>query len=125
MIQPLFMLFGVALFALRLVLGTMVFEESFSKAKQWKSAPPSLSFKEKCTIVIELLSALMLLVGFFTQLAALLLLFRVTFAHFKKEKFLNMSDQRFFALCVAALFAIMAAGGGLWSADELFGIILY
>jgi hypothetical protein len=62
---------------------------------------------------------------FFTQLAALLLLIRVAFAHFKKEGFLNMSDQRFFALLVAVLFALVAAGGGLWSADEFFGIILY
>lgn len=125
MIQPLFVLFGVALFALRLVIGAMVFEESLPKVKQWKSAPLTLSGKEKRALVLEILTAIFLLLGFLTQLAALLLLIRVAFAHFKKESFLNMSDQRFFALLVAALFALVAAGGGLWSVDEFFGIVLY
>jgi uncharacterized membrane protein YphA (DoxX/SURF4 family) len=103
----------------------MVFEESLPKAKQWKNAPLALSRKQKSILILELLAGALLLIGFFTQLAALLLLIRVAFAHFKKEGFLNMSDQRFFALLVAVLFALVAAGGGLWSADEFFGIILY
>lgn len=122
MIQPLFILSGIALFALRIILGAVVFDSAF---KALRSGRTGMTAFQKTWASLAAVFGIALVLGLFSQISAVVLMALVILSRIRKEKPFGIEDDRILVLFLFSLFAIAAMGGGAWSADGFSGIILY
>lgn len=133
MIQPLFIFSDWGILILRLVLALILIIHGLPKIKNLKTTAQGfkeIGFKPAkfwafIAAVAEFFGGLMLLVGFLTQLVALITAigFLVILLKLKaKQKFHN-SELEF--LILAAALALLTLGGGTISLDQYWLIYLY
>lgn len=122
MIQPLFILSGIALFTLRVILGAIVFDSAF---RALRSGRVSMSTFQKTWNSLAAVFGVALVLGLFSQISAIALIILVIFGRVRRERPFGIEDDRILVLFLFSLFAVAAMGGGAWSADGFSGIILY
>jgi len=128
MFSNLFIFHDCALLILRLALGLIFLAHGIRKAKKLSPTMDwfaSLGFRPgwfwaPLVMGVEILGSVMLITGFFTQVAAVLLAFNMAVAFFvnarNKEPFFKVLELDL--ILFAALLLVAATGGGVYSLDQ-------
>jgi uncharacterized membrane protein YphA (DoxX/SURF4 family) len=125
MVQPFFVLAPFALFLLRGVVGLLVFENGVRLAKNLRTPGAPTGAYARVAAVVKTTSGLFLVLGLFTQLAAILFLVHLVVMRVRKDRFFLGDDRRLFWVFIALMLVIISTGGGMWTLDDFWGIILY
>ncbi len=134
MIQPLFVFYDWGLLALRLALGIILVAHGYPKLKNLKGTGEwlaSIGFRPgalwaAAAVAVELVGGLMLIAGFLTQLAALAVLLQFLLIILKVNRAKGLVGGFELDLLIATVALLLAtAGGGLWSADQAAGVLLF
>ncbi len=134
MIQPLFVFYDWAILALRIVVGVILIAHGLPKWRDMKGAAdwmgslglrPGVLFASAAAF-IEVIGGLALILGFFTQFAALLVLAQFLFIVLKVNRAKGLKNGYELDLMIASAAAVLATtGGGLFGLDQTFGILIY
>ncbi len=134
MIQLFYVFSDWGILALRLVLGAIFIAHGWPKIKNLKGTAEAFRgmgfrpgrFWATLIALLEFVGGIALLLGFLTQIFALLfaLEFVVIILKVKRKKGL-VEGYEFDLLILAALLALVTLGGGSISADSFFGFLLY
>jgi len=134
MIQPLLPFYDLALLALRLVLGVILIAHGYPKLRDLKGTSAwlaSVGFRPGIlfaliALAVEFFGGIALILGFFTQVVALLLFAQFLIIVFKVNRSKGLKGGYEFDLLIAAVAAVLATtGGGLYGIDGTFGILVY
>jgi putative oxidoreductase len=134
MVQPLLVFSNWAILILRVVVGVVLMRHGLPKLKDLKGTGrwlESVGFKPGgfwafVAGVVEFGGGLALVLGALTQFVAVIvaLQFVVILLKFKKEKMFAKESELDWLILAAAL-AIATLGGGIFSLDNYFGLIVY
>lgn len=134
MVQPLFVFYDWALLALRVVLGVILIAHGYPKLRDLRGTTgwmgsiglrPAIVFAFSAG-VLETVGGLALIVGFMTQVVALLVLLQFVFIIFKVNRTKGLKGGYELDLLIAATALLIATtGGGLFGLDSTFGIFIY
>ena len=134
MIQPLFVFYDWALLALRVAVGVVLIAHGFPKWRDMKGTAdwmgslglrPGIAFAFTA-VVVEVLGGLALILGFFTQFVALVVVAQFLFIIFKVNRTKGLKGGYELDLLILAAAALLATtGGGLFGLDRTFGIFIY
>lgn len=133
MIQLFLIYSDIAILALRAVLGFIFIGESIPKIKtpglfttHMKEAGVRFPIFTFLGIAgIELFGGACLLLGVFTQLMAILLMVSSMMMCLVSYKMGVGQNKKMCILSLASLAVLATVGGGVWSIDEWFGILIY
>lgn len=134
MIQPLFVFYDWALLALRVVLGIVLIAHGLPKLRDMKGTAHwlgSVGFRPAILFalvaaVVEVIGGFALILGLFTQVVALLLVAQFLVIILKVNRMKGLKGGYELDLIIAAAAALLATtGGGLFSLDATFGILIY
>ena len=134
MIQPLFVFSDWGLLFLRMALAVILIAHGWAKFKGFKGVADwmgSIGFKPGVfwaglVTALEFFGGILLLLGFFTQILSVLIAvqFLVIILKVNRGKGL-VGGFEFDLVILGAAFALATLGGGAWSLDQFFGLILY
>lgn len=134
MIQPLFVFYDWALLALRLALGVILIAHGYPKLRNLKGTAewmgsvglrPGIVFAG-IAVAVEVFGGLALIVGFATQLVALLVLVQFLAIILTVNRMKGLKGGYEFDLLIAAAAALLATtGSGLFGLDGTLGIFIY
>lgn len=134
MIQPFFVFNDWALLALRVVLGVILVAHGYPKLKDPKGAAAwlgSIGFRPGIVfaciaIAVEFFGGLALILGFLTQVVAVLVLLQFLVIIFKVNRPKGLKGGYELDLLIAAAAALLVTtGGGLFGLDNAVGILFY
>lgn len=134
MLQPLFAFSDYSLLILRMALGIILIAHGFPKLKDlhgtaaWfaKAGFRPATFWTFVVALIEFFGGIAFLVGFFTQIIALLIVVQFIVAILKVKLVKGLVDGYEFDLLILTTALLLATmGGGVYSADGYWGWILY
>ena len=123
---------GIAI--LRIVLALVLMAHGLPKLKNLKQTAEQFSamgfkrarFWGTVVAVVESLGGLLLLLGFFTQIVAVIIAVQFLVATLKVKLAKGLvGGYEFDLLILAAAFALITLGGGAWSLDSLLRILVY
>lgn len=122
MIQPFLVFSDWGLLILRIVLGVILLVRAWPKIKNLKAKTE----RGAVVAIVEFCCGLGLLLGLLVQIFAFLIVikFIVTIFKFRKSRALLREDT-FDFLIVASALILVVFGGGSFSLDAFFGILLY
>ncbi len=122
MIQPFFIFSDLAFFALRLVLGIVGIRHGISNLSDHERQNAKIC---KALAYADIVFGLCLLTGFLTQITSLFFIFRFAGDIISGYKKNNLERKEFFILAITGMFVLLTVGGGLFSADKIFRILVY
>lgn len=134
MIQPLFVFYDWALLALRVAVGIILIAHGLPKWRDMKGTADwlgGLGFRPAilfafAAAVVEVVGGLALILGFFTQFVALVILAQFLVIILKVNRTKGLKGGYELDLMIAASALVLATtGGGLFGLDRTFGIFIY
>lgn len=134
MIQPFLVFSDWAILILRVVLGAILMAHGWPKIKDLNSATKVFKsmgfgparFWATIVAILEFFGGFALLVGFFTQITALLFVIEFIVIMLKlkiRQGFVN--GYEFDLLILASSLLLATIGGGFYGLDNYFGFVLY
>ena len=133
MIQPLFVFGDWGLLVLRLVLGLILVVHGWPKIKDIKGTAAWMGqifkpgvFWAAVVSLTEFGGGLLILLGLFTQIVAVLVAIQFVVVILKMKAAKGFKDgYEFDLLIVAAALALVVLGGGAFGLDSAWGLIIY
>lgn len=134
MIETLLTWSSVGPLALRLVLGLILVVHGWPKLahlERWEDDVEVMGFAPgrlwgPVVALLEVVGALMLIAGAFTQIVAAFLVFEFAAILFTVKKGEQLAGGYEFELLILAVaFALVFIGAGAWSADQMLNLSLY
>ncbi len=134
MIQPLLVFSNWGLLVLRIILGVIFV--SHGKPKLWNLKGTVQNFKNMnirsasfwtvFIAILEFFGGISLILGFLTQIFALFFIIQFLFIILKiKFKSGLINGYELDLLILAGVFVLFTNGGGFYSLDDFFGILIY
>lgn len=122
MIQPLFALSDTAFFLLRIALAFFFLRDAYVVFLQKEKQKNSL---EKILLGVEFVGGIVLLFGFFTQIAVGILILFFLVQKSRSAPCIFLETELLALLVFLSLLVLLAVGGGYWSIDNILQIIIY
>lgn len=122
MIQPLLVFSDWGILILRVVLGAILVRRGFPKIKNLKT----LGTGGKISAFLEFFGGLMIILGFLTQIAALILTVHFLIFAFKaKRNAVEAGKKELNWLILVSLILFAVLGSGTYSIDNFFRFLIY